>query len=173
MKERTRHLLDSLARFERLVSVLAFVLLVAVVFLDVASREITGTGVHWALQIGVYANLVVVMLGLGIASADGAHLRPRFADRWLPAHWEPVLVHAQEALTGLFFLGFALVGAVVVNETRELAERAPVLGNAVWPLQAIIPLVFALAALRHLAYAFWPDLRPRPTPTFGGGTDAA
>ena len=100
VKERARYLLDSLARFERLLAVLAFALLVAVVFLDVASRQLTGTGVHWALQIGVYANLVVVMLGLGIASADGAHLRPRFADDWLPSHWEPVLVHAQEAKIG-------------------------------------------------------------------------
>ena len=83
--------LRSLARLERLVASLAFLLLVTVVFVDVVNRELTGTGLHWALQIGVYANFFVVMLGIGVASAGGAHLRPQFADHWLPARFEPVL----------------------------------------------------------------------------------
>lgn len=162
-------LLALVSVFERVVSAAAFVVLITVVFLDVASREVTGTGLHWALQIGVYANLFVVMLGLGVASADGAHLRPQFADRWLPPAWEPVVTRLQEAVTGLFFAGFAVVAVIVVAETRDLGERAPVLGNLVWPLQAVLPAVFGLAAIRHSCYAWWPALRPRAASAFSAG----
>jgi TRAP-type C4-dicarboxylate transport system permease small subunit len=168
---RAERFLALLARVERLAAFLAFAVLVAVVFVDVLNREVTGTGLHWALQIGVYANFVVVMLGIGVASAGGAHLRPQFADRWLPISWEPVLVRLQEAVTGLFFLGFAIVSATVVAETRLLEERAPVLGNLIWPLQALIPAVFVLATLRHGFYVVWPALRPRSAGVFGAKAD--
>lgn len=159
-----------LSRAERLAAGLAFLLLVTVVFIDVVNRELTGTGLHWALQMGVYANFFVVMLGIGVASASGAHLRPHFADRWLPARLEPVLIRLQEAVTSLFFLAFAIVALGVVEETRLLGERAPVLGNLVWPLQALMPAVFLLASLRHASYALWPELRPRPVGAFPPGT---
>jgi TRAP-type C4-dicarboxylate transport system permease small subunit len=168
---RAERLLGLIARVERFVACLAFVLLVAVVFLDVVNRELTGTGLHWALQIGVYANFIMVMVGIGVASAGGAHLRPQFADRWLPRRFEPVLVRLQEVVTGLFFLGFAIVGATVVEETRLLGERAPVLGNLIWPLQGLIPAVFVLATIRHGLYAVWPVLRPRPAAAFSAGAD--
>lgn len=164
-------ILAVISRTERLVAFLAFLLLVAVVFLDVVNRELTGTGLHWALQIGVYANFIVVMLGIGVASAGGAHLRPQFADRWLPRRFEPVVVRLQEAVTSLFFLGFAIVGATVVEETRLLGERAPVLGNLVWPLQGLIPAVFLLATIRHGLYAVWPALRPHSVEAFSAGAD--
>ncbi len=153
-------LLQLISGFERLGAVGAFLVLIAVVFLDVISREFTGTGLHWAMQVGVYANLIAVLLGTGIASAAGAHLRPQFADRWLPLSWDAVLARVQEVVTSLFFVGFAVVGFLVVAETRELGERAPVLGNLVWPLQALIPATFGLAAIRHGIYALWPVLRP-------------
>lgn len=168
---RAERLLGMIARAERLVACLAFLLLVAVVFLDVVSRELTSTGLHWALQIGVYANFIMVMLGIGVASAGGAHLRPQFADRWLPRRFEPVVVRLQEVVTSLFFLGFALVGAAVVEETRLLGERAPVLGNLIWPLQGLIPAVFLLATIRHGLYAAWPGLRPRSAGAFSAGAD--
>ena len=166
-----RQLLTWLARVERFVAFLAFLVLIAVVFLHVASRETTGTGLHWALQLGVYANYIVVMLGLGIASATGSHLRPRFADSWLPRSWDPVLIRLQQGVTSLFFLGFAVVGISVVAETRALAERAPVLGNLVWPLQALIPLVFGLAGVRHAVFGFWPALAPNPAPLQAGAAE--
>ena len=62
MKQTLRYL-DA---FERNVTFLAFAALVIVMFSDVAFREITGTGLHWSRQIGVYANLFVVMFGLSL-----------------------------------------------------------------------------------------------------------
>jgi TRAP-type C4-dicarboxylate transport system permease small subunit len=152
--------LRSSGHADRLVSFVAFLLMIAVVFGDVLSRELTGTGVHWARQAGVYANIFVVMFGIGIASAERGHLRPRFADRWLPAAWDPALSRIGDGLMGLFCLAFAGVAAGVVAETFALQERSTVLRIVVWPFQAVMPLVFVLAAIRHALYAIYPGLAP-------------
>jgi len=38
-----------------------------------------------------------------------------------------------------------------------------VLGILVWPFQAVIPVAFGLAALRHGLYGLYPELRPADT----------
>ena len=155
-------LLDAVRRVELAVTFAAFVTLAVVIFADVVVREVSGTGITWAREVGVYANVVVTLIGIGLASDAGAHLRPRFADRWLPASWEPVLVRLGEALTSAFCLAFAWIALRVVLETRELDERSVVLRAAVWPVQSVLPLAFVLCALRHAAYARWPSLTPTP-----------
>jgi TRAP-type C4-dicarboxylate transport system permease small subunit len=100
------------------------------------------------------------MIGFGMASSGGTHLRPRFADHWLPADWEPVLVRLQEAMMALFCLGFAVVAFQVLAQTYAIHERSVVLQVAVWPFQAVIPVVFVIAAVRHGLYAAQPQLRP-------------
>ncbi len=152
--------LDRIARFERAVTFMFFLVLIAAVFADVVSREVGGTGLHWARQVGVYANLLVILFGIGLASAAGTHLRPRFADHWLPERWSGALDRIQEGIMALFCTGFAVVATGVVADGYVLGERSAVLGTLIWPLQAILPLVFGLAAFRHGAYALYPTLRP-------------
>ena len=155
-----RRALELLRGVELAVTSAAFAVLAAVIFADVLVREFTGSGLSWARQIGVYANVVVTLVGIGLASASGAHLRPRFADGWLPAAWDPWLMRAGEALTALFCLAFAWIALMVVLETYELDERSVVLRLMVWPFQSVLPLAFLFAALRHGCYALWPALRP-------------
>lgn len=156
-------LLHTLRRVELVVTFAAFVVLATVIFADVVIRELTGTGLAWAREVGVYANVVVTLVGIGLASDAGAHLRPRFADRWLPAAWEPTLLRVGEILTTLFCLSFAYIALRVVLETRDLDERSVVLRMAVWPVQAVLPLAFVLTAVRHAAFARWPSLAPAPS----------
>lgn len=162
-------ILAGMGRVERAITLAACGVLVAVVFADVASRELAGRGLHWAMQAGVYANYLVVLCGLGIASASDAHLRPRFADGWLPARFEPWLARLPDAGMAVFCLAFAAAGIDVVAQTRLLGDRSAVLGNVVWPLQALLPGGFALAAVRHALYARWPDLRQGPSAAPAGG----
>ena len=146
--------------FERGITFLAFAVLVLVMFADVAMREITGTGLHWSRQLGVYANLFVVMFGLGVASSEGAHLRPRFADNWLPKGWNPFLIRLQEAIMSLFCLLFAIIAFQVVIETFNDNVQSIVLRIAIWPFQAVIPVAFLMTSIRHLLYAIDPSQRP-------------
>ncbi len=152
--------LQRLRQMEGGLTFAAFTVMVVVVFADVVTREITGSGLLWARQVGVYANIFVVMLGFGLASADGAHLRPRFADRWLPKSWDRFLPHVQEALMALFCLAFCIIASQVLAETFALQERSVVLRVVVWSVQAVIPVAFGIATLRHGLYAIWPVLRP-------------
>lgn len=153
-------LLRTMMLFERGLTFAAFLVLITVVFGDVLMRELTGNGLLWARQVGVFANVVIVMMGFGLASMDGAHLRPRFADGWTPASWEPVMGRLQEGVMSLFCLGFAIVAAGVVRETFELGDMAVVPRIVIWPIQAFIPIAFFLAFLRHGIYAIWPAFRP-------------
>ncbi len=155
-------LLETVRRVELVVTFAAFATLAAVIFADVVVRELSGTGLTWAREVGVYANVVVTLIGIGLASDAGAHLRPRFTDRWLPAAWDPALARIGEAITAAFCMAFAWIALHVVLETRDLDERSVVLRLAIWPVQAVLPLAFVLCALRHAVYARWPALAPAP-----------
>jgi TRAP-type C4-dicarboxylate transport system permease small subunit len=155
-----RRLLAVLAQVERVLCVSAFLLLVAVLFADVLSRELTAAGLYWAPQIGVWANVFVVMAGFGLASTAGAHLRPRFADDWLPQAWGRALEFLQHFVMALFCLAIAGVALSVVVGSWRLGEVELNLFLPVWPVQAILPAAFLAGALRHFIYAFCAELRP-------------
>jgi TRAP-type C4-dicarboxylate transport system permease small subunit len=153
-------LLAWLDRWERRLCVAAFSLLAMVLFADVLLREVSGNGIPWAVQTGVYANLVVALFGMGLAASAGSHLRPRFADRWLPRAWDSTLQRLAHALTALLLLFFAGLALQLALETRALAETATVLRIPLWPLQLLIPLSFISAALRYLLFFLQPQLAP-------------
>ena len=140
-----------------------FVLLTTVLFLDILLRSLFGNGLAWSHQVGVYANVVVSLIGIGLASAKGVHLRPRFADHWLPASWQPALERLQHVATAIIFLLFAALSINLVSETWQLQERSTVLQTPVWPVQLLLPVAFALAVLRHLLFALYPQLQPAPS----------
>jgi TRAP-type C4-dicarboxylate transport system permease small subunit len=127
---------------------------------DVVLRELTGNGIPWSHQAGLYANLIVAVFGMGLAAAAGTHLRPRFADGWLPDAWQASLQRLSYLVTALFLLGFAVLGVQLVAETLRLGEIASVLRIPLWPMQALIPLGFTATALRYGCYALHPQLAP-------------
>jgi TRAP-type C4-dicarboxylate transport system permease small subunit len=153
-------LLRLLLASERWLAVTAFIVLVAVVFADVLSRELSGGGLYWASRVGVWANVVVVMAGFGLATADGAHLRPRFADNWLPESWLPAVLTLQHICQALFYVVLGLLAGRVVFGSWQLGEVSVDLFIPVWPIQLFLPLAFSIAAVRHLLYVIYPHLRP-------------
>jgi TRAP-type C4-dicarboxylate transport system permease small subunit len=153
-------LLRRAEQLEKLLALAAFTVLVLVVFADVLSREIFGAGLYWASQIGVWANVAVVMAGFGLASVGGAHLRPRFADGWLPSAWQPALGTLQHVLMALFCVAIGLLATRVVIGSYILGEVSIDLFLPIWPVQILLPLAFFNAACRHVIYATYPTLRP-------------
>ena len=153
-------LLKHLDRLERLLTIAAFIVLVLVVFADVVSREVQGAGLFWASQTGVWANVIVVMAGFGLASSAGAHLRPRFADQWLPVSWHATIETLQHIVMALFCLSLGLLASRVVAGSWQLGELSLDLFLPVWPIQLFLPLAFLAGTLRHGLYAFYPSLRP-------------
>ena len=153
--------LVALRRTEVFVTTAAFLVLIAVIFGDVVMRRVTGSGIVWAREVGVFANIVLTIIGIGLASADGTHLRPRVFDRLLPRSWDPFMTRLQEGLTAVGFGILAWIAFNVVQETIALDDRSIVLRWMVWPVQACLPLAFAAGCLRHGIYALNPALRPQ------------
>lgn len=149
-----------LNRAEKVLCCGAFAVMALVLMLDLVLRETAGNGLVWARQVSVYADIVVAMFGLGLASAAGAHLRPRFADRLIPSRWEPLTLRLSEFTTALILLLFALIALQLVAETVQLREVSTVLRTPIWPVQILIPAAFLLASLRHACYGCFPALRP-------------
>jgi len=168
--QRTLHIV---ATVEKYLCLSAFAVLVTVLFADVISREATSAGLHWASRVGVWANVVVVMAGFGLASSGGVHLRPRFLDRVLPTRWNPILQRLQQVLMALFCIAIGSVALSVVLGSWRLGEVELTLFLPVWPVQAMLPLAFFVAALRHLLYSLYPSLLPVESGAFNvAGTSA-
>jgi TRAP-type C4-dicarboxylate transport system permease small subunit len=155
-------LLSALRQAERWSTTAAFVLMVAVLGWDILGRELLSGGKIWATPIAVYANVFIAFIGMGVASAGGAHLRPRFMDGLAPKAWHGALDRIGDFGFALFALGAALLCWRMLRETIELQETDPVLQWQVWPFQIILVVAFGIAVLRHSLYGVFPALRPLP-----------
>lgn len=155
------NILNGFLKVERFITLASFTIMTLVIIADVMSRKLTGVGIAGAPRIAVFAMIATAFVSVGLASDTRRHLRPKFSDRWLPAEWDPMITVVQEVLTSAFCLVFAVVAVSVVYETYELQEQTRALRIPVWPMQALIPLVFFVAAIRHAIYGFVPTLRPQ------------
>ncbi|WP_119420668.1 TRAP transporter small permease [Desertibaculum subflavum] len=160
--ESARRFLDGLHRVECLVAVAAFSFIALILLADTLGRELFSQGVFGAQRYAVFALVIGAYMGLGIATATGSHLRPRFADSWLPAAWGPAVDRVADLVTGLFLTGVAAAAAMFVLQSIEVEERTMVLDWLVWPFQLAIPLGFLSAAIRYFFFAAYPVLRPKP-----------
>lgn len=158
--ESARRFLDGLHRAECLVAVAAFSFIALVLLADTLGRELFSEGVFGAQRYAVFALVIGAYSGLGIATATGSHLRPRFADGWLPAAWGPAVDRLADVITGLFLTGVGVVATMFVLQSYEVEERTMVLDWLVWPFQIAIPLGFYSAAIRYFFFAALPPLRP-------------
>lgn len=154
-------LLKAMRRLEEALAVLAFLVLAVSLLVDVAARELTGSGVLGAPQIGVLGMILAAMAGFGLATDQGGHLRPRFADALIPARLEPFFVRVADLLSAAFYVAIAGVSTVVVVEFHDFGDVQSVLRWPLWPFMMILPFAFTLTGVRHLIYAFAQDLRPR------------
>ena len=146
---------------EAIVAAVAYAAVASLLMADVIGRELFGQAFLGTQQLAVYAAILAGFLGLTLATSDNSHLRPEFMDFAL-RHWSGPVERLGDALSCLFFLVAAYVAWTFVAISMEAGDRAPVLYFVVWPLQLVIPYAFLSAALKHLAFAARPDLKPRP-----------
>lgn len=159
--EPAKKFLAFVSKMERAITLIAFAVMTLVIIADVFSRKLTGVGIAGAPRIGVFAMIATAFVSFGLASDARRHLRPRFADTWLPDHWDGAITRVQELLTAAFCLAFAVIGVGVVMETYALGEATRMLRIPVWPMQALIPAVFFVATIRHSIFGLIPALRPQ------------
>lgn len=161
-------------RAECRVASAAFTLIAALLIVDVVGRELVGpllrqlgieigaTSIPGGQKIAVFAMVLGSFCGIGIATATNSHLVPRVAFGWVPQHWSGAVARLGDLFTAGFMLAVAWYGVQFVLASQATSMRAPVLGWEVWPFQLAIPAGFASAAVRYLAFAAFPGLKPPP-----------
>lgn len=163
-----RALLTLLRRLEAAGTALAFATMVCVLGWDILGREVFGGGKIWATPIAVYCNVFIAFIGMGLASAGGAHLRPKFLDNAAPQALDGAFNRLTDIGFALFSVGAAWLCLKVTQQSVQLAETDPVLQWQVWPFQVILVVAFGIAVVRHLLYAAYPGLKPNDS----GGENA-
>lgn len=155
-----KRILTAISRAERWITIAAFALMAIALMADVISRRLFMTGLIGATEVAVIGMVAVAMFGIGVATDEGGHLRPRLFDALIPKGFEPALDRIASAVTGLFFTGFAGLAFFMVAQSFALGDRTEILRAPIWALQAMIFLAFATNAARFFIYAARPDLRP-------------
>lgn len=149
-------------RFEQACTSVAFLVMVLVLGWDILNREVLGSGKIWATPIAIYANVFLSFIGIGIASATGSHLRPKFLDTLVPQPPKAFWDRLTDIGFALFCAGASVLCWQMIQESIALQETDPVLQWQIWPFQLFMMLAFVLAVFRHLIYSIWPALRPAP-----------
>lgn len=155
-------LLKALWSIEATICVIAFSGTALALMADVLAREFFGNGIFGAQRFAVWSNAIAGLLGFALVTAERGHLRPQFADALLPKSLEPHVERIGELVSAAICIGMAWFAARFVISSATLGERGMAIPILVWPIQLVLPWMFISSALRHLAFATWPELRPAP-----------
>ena len=169
--------LRTLNTFESAVAAIAYVLVAALLIGDVIGREFLskGTwgskfisvylgyefstkGIFGASKMAVFAAIVAGFIGLSLATAANAHIRPAFMDWALRGRWAD---RVGDAFAFAFFAAAGVFAILFVIQSYEYKEKAAVIYWQLWPIQMVIPYAFFSTSLKHGLFAAWPGLKPR------------
>lgn len=156
-----QHFLNRLFRFESLIAVIAYAIITTALVADIAARELFHYSIWGIQKIAVYSAIAAGLVGLGLATAKGKHIRPKFTDNWAPKPWTRNLARIGDTIACLTFVGAGYYSILLVQDSYGFGFLAPVLDWPIWPFQLILPYTFFSTAIRHGAYALLPDLRPQ------------
>jgi TRAP-type C4-dicarboxylate transport system permease small subunit len=157
-----RRVLRGLWLLEATVCVLAFSITAIALMADVLGREFFGNGIFGAQRLAVWSTAVAGLVGFALVTAEAGHLRPRFADAWLPKSAEPYIERLADVISALVCIGLGWYAVDFVRNSAALGERGMAIPILVWPIQLVLPWMFFSSALRHLCFAGWPALKPEP-----------
>jgi len=152
--------LNNLSRIEAVLAATAYAFVACLLFSEIVAREIFSSTIWGSQKLAVFGAIFAGFLGFTLATAANSHLRPRFADSWLPAPWSQTINRTGDVISALIIGGLGIVSAFYLSDTIANADRIAVLYWPLWPLQIILPYSFFSCALRHMAFARWPDLKP-------------
>lgn len=148
-------------RIEAGVTTIAYSAAAISLLADVFGREILGQGVWGASRFAVYAAIIAGFLGLSLAAADDAHIRPRLFDFLISNRYEPLINRSADLLSAILYAALGSLAVSFVWVTFENGDRAAVLDWPIWPIQCVLPYAFLSVAFRYLMQAIDPVLKQR------------
>lgn len=148
----------SLYKFEAVTATSAYGILAITIMIDVIAREVLSIPILGTQRFAVYMSIIAGFLGVCLAAAAGAHLRPRIADSWLPRKWDSQVNRLSNLVASVIFGVAGYFAYQFWNTGFSMGDTAPVLGWPLWPIQIIIPYAFFSTAFRFFMFAFFPEL---------------
>lgn len=159
--------LDRLTKAESVVAAIAYLVVTGLLLGEIIAREVFGTSIWGSQKMAVFAAIFAAFLGLSLATAANVHLRPQFADAWIPKRFWPFVERFGDVLSAAIFGAMGVVATMYLSDTIINGDRAAVLYWSLWPIQLILPYAFYSSALRHVAFAYRPSLKPTANMSMG------
>jgi TRAP-type C4-dicarboxylate transport system permease small subunit len=144
------HRLDRLlAGLERAALVAFLLSLLLLGLLQIILRNVLASGLFWADEVLRHLVLWLGFLGASLATHERRHLRMDVLAHWMPEGGQHWLALLSNLLAASGCAALAQAGWAFVQFERDSGAVLSV-GLAVWIAQSIVPLGFALMALRFI-----------------------
>jgi len=153
--------LQGLFKFEAVLASTCYACVALALILDVASRELFSHSIFGIQRIAVFMVIATSYMGMGLAAGQNKHLRPRFADNWLPPTWQPYIARISDLVSALLFFSMGMVCLELVLTTYQWQDQASMINIPLWTIQWVMPYGFFSTALRYGAFSMSPDLKPQ------------
>jgi TRAP-type C4-dicarboxylate transport system permease small subunit len=122
--------------------------MIVVAFSQIALRNFWSTGFPWADALVRYSVLWVGFIGASMAAREGKHIKIDALSQWLPAKHRKLLQVLISVCTALVCVILTLAAFNFVRFEARMGSRT-FFNLPIWILQLILPLSFALMALRY------------------------
>lgn len=155
-------ILAVLKGIEAVGAVIAFATAFALVFAQVAARELFHSNISGAKEGAILGTVIAGFLGFSLVTGANSHLRANFMDGLAPKHNMRAFIRISDAIAVVILAGFAVASYVFVQSSYEFTNRVNTLLIPLWPFQAVMVYAFGASALKHLIYLINPDLKPAP-----------
>ena len=150
--------MDHWTRLDRLIGhiekTLLSVILAAMItlaFLQIVLRNFFDTGLPWGDSFVRYLVLWVGFIGAALATREGSHINIDVLSRWLPGVSRTVNLLIVNLFSCVICAILAYASLVFIRNERLMGDTV-FFDIPVWLLQLVLPITFALMALRYALY---------------------
>lgn len=143
-----KRLMNWLDRFDYVAILILLAALVAVVFLQVASRFVFKFPIEWSEEMSRFLFIWFCWLGSSYATVKFHHIRITAHLRFLPPRLAMVLLRAGDLLWIAFNLFVVVAGVMYLHSILEYPYRAMITDINMFWIFLPIPLIFVVFTLR-------------------------
>ena len=151
-----------LARVEQALLVFFLALMMVTAFSQIAVRNLFGIGLTWSEPLVRYLVLWVGFLGAALAVREGRHITIEVAVLWRSARDSGTLKAVSHLGSAVVCSLLAYAAARFVRDEAQIGNQT-FLGLPGWVPELIVPVTFAVMALRFLLSAAQ-SVHPHPAP---------
>ncbi|MGD2187481.1 MAG: TRAP transporter small permease [Desulfobacterales bacterium] len=138
---------EILGRAEKLFVALMLSVMILLAFLQIVLRNAFSSGISWADPLVRYLVLWVGFIGASLATKDGKHITIEVFSRWFSGDGSRYLKATSHLVSAFICSLLAFAGWTFVQNEAQMGGTS-FLNIPAWIPQIIIPVTFALMALR-------------------------